>query len=59
MYYRQVYDAILVVVDRYTKVARYIPCTKKITAPELAELFMVKIVKDFGTLASIVLDRGL
>ena len=44
----KVYDSILVVVDRYTKMARYIPCTKKVTAAELLDLFMAYIYKDFG-----------
>jgi hypothetical protein len=52
------YDSILVVVDRYTKMARYIPCQKTITAPQLAELFVNRIVKDFGTPDGIVSDRG-
>jgi hypothetical protein len=34
------YDSLLVIVDRYTKVARYIPCLKTTTAEELADLFI-------------------
>jgi hypothetical protein len=30
------YDLILVIVDRFSKIARYIPCHKTINAPELA-----------------------
>jgi hypothetical protein len=30
------YDLILVIVDRFSKIARYIPCYKTIDAPELA-----------------------
>ncbi len=33
------YDAILVVVDRYTKMAKFIPTTTDISAPEFAALF--------------------
>src|SRR5256886_4661412 len=33
------YDAILVVVDRYTKMAKFIPTTTNIAAPEFAALF--------------------
>ncbi len=32
------YDAVLVVVDRYTKMSRYIACYKTVDAPELAKL---------------------
>jgi hypothetical protein len=52
------YDACLIVVDRYTKMARYIACTKTITASELADLFLRRIVRDFGTPEGIVSDRG-
>ena len=53
-----VYDAILVVVDRYTKMLRYIPTTKKINAVELTELFFTEIALKFGTPDGIVTDRG-
>src|SRR6267154_4883949 len=33
------YNAVLVVVDRYTKMARFIPTTTDIAAPEFAALF--------------------
>ncbi|KAA6412922.1 MAG: gag polymerase env [Lasallia pustulata] len=39
-----IYDAILVVIDCYTKMARYIPTTKTITAVDLAELFFEEII---------------
>ena len=32
-------DAIMVIVDRLTKWAAFIPCTKKVTADEVAQLF--------------------
>lgn len=54
----RVFDAIFVVVDRYTKVARYHAVTEKITAPELATLFVEKIFKDFGLPEGIISDRG-
>ena len=52
------YDCILVVVDRYTKMARYIPVRKTIEAPQLADVFLSKIVKLHGVPQSIVTDRG-
>ncbi len=55
----KVYDSILVIVDRYTKMARYILTTKEINAAELAELFMLYVVKDFGVPSGITSDKGL
>jgi hypothetical protein len=46
------------VVDRYTKLARYVPTRKTITAEGLAESFLDTVLKDFGIPDSIVSDRG-
>jgi hypothetical protein len=43
-----VYDAILVVVNRFTKIARYIPTTTTLKAAELANVFVNKIVRFFS-----------
>ena len=53
-----VYDAILVVVDRFTKMVRYLPVTTKIDAAELAEVFHAEIVCRYGMPDGIVSDRG-
>lgn len=53
-----VYDSILVVLDRYTKMALYIPCTKTLKAKELADIFYNTIVCRFGMPMGIVSDRG-
>jgi hypothetical protein len=53
-----VYDSLLVIVDRYTKVAKYIPCLKTIKAEELADLFIKYWIKDHGIPAGIISDRG-
>jgi hypothetical protein len=53
-----VYDAILVVVNCYTKIARYIPIQKTATATELANLFIKHIVRFFSLLIGIVSNRG-
>jgi hypothetical protein len=53
-----VYDAIWVVVDRYTKMARYIPTVKTLNATELADKFVDEIVRFFGLPMGIVSDRG-
>lgn len=51
------YDSILVIVDRYTKLAKYFPCMTSITAPDLAELFIDSILTDYGSPSSIISDR--
>jgi transposase InsO family protein len=51
------YDAVLVVVDRYSKMARFIPTTTDITAPELAALFHENIELRYGAPIGVVSDR--
>ncbi|GAB7357799.1 hypothetical protein MBLNU459_g0615t2 [Dothideomycetes sp. NU459] len=53
-----VHDAILVIVDRYTKVALYIACSKTITATQLADIFVERVISRYGTPKGIVSDRG-
>lgn len=52
------YDAILVVVDRFTKMALYVPTRKDLRATGLADLIVDKVVSRFGVPATIVSDRG-
>ena len=51
-----VYDAILVVVDRHTKSVRYIPTTKKITAPQREEVLMEEVSLRYGAPDGAVTD---
>ena len=53
-----VFDAILVIVDRYTKMAVYLPCTTEIDAQALAELFFEEVILRFGPPEGIISDRG-
>jgi len=55
----QEYDSILVVVDRLTKMAHFIPTTKKTTAGGLARLFRDNVWKLHGLPESIISNRGL
>jgi len=55
----QGYDSILVVVDRLTKMAHFIPTTEKTIAGGLARLFRDNIWKLHGLPESIISDRGL
>jgi hypothetical protein len=51
-----IYDVILVVVDAYTKWALYVPCTKDIDVPELAELLFKIVFSKYGVPKRIVSD---
>ncbi|EDN10041.1 hypothetical protein HCAG_05844 [Histoplasma mississippiense (nom. inval.)] len=53
----QTYDAILVIVDIYTKFTIYIPCTKNITADELAEIVYTKFYTIYGVPKNHISDR--
>ena len=48
------YDAICVIVDRYTKMALYLPIVKTITATKFADLFFNEVVYCFKTLRGII-----
>ncbi|RMZ81808.1 hypothetical protein DV738_g2027, partial [Chaetothyriales sp. CBS 135597] len=54
----QVFDAILVVVDRYTKAVCYLSARKDWNAEDLVEAFLREVICRFGTPAGIVTDRG-
>ena len=51
------HNAILVVVDRLTKMAHFIPTIDKVTAKETAELFLQNVFRYHGLPDSIVSDR--
>jgi transposase InsO family protein len=52
------YDSIWVIVDRLTKVAHFIPVKTTYSRPQLAEMYMSRIVYLHGVLKKIVSDRG-
>ncbi len=51
------YDNILVIVDKLTKYAFFIPCNTKITDDETARLFHHHIISKFGIPSQIITDR--
>ena len=54
----QGYDVILVVCNRFSKMAHFIVTTEKMSAEELARLFWDQVWKLHRLLESIVSDRG-
>ena len=51
------HDAILVAVDRLTKMALFIHTTKSMAAPEVASLFLQHVVRPHGLPDTLVSDR--
>jgi len=54
----QEYNAILVVVDRFMKMAHFVPTIERTSAEGLAQLFRDNIWKLHGLPDSIISDRG-
>jgi hypothetical protein len=55
---KAVYDAILVIVDRFSKMSLYILAEKTWRAEDLADSFVKRVISRFGVLKAVVLDRG-
>ena len=51
------YDTILVIVDHYTKIAKFILITTDLVAPKFAALFHENIELKYSSLLGIVSDR--
>jgi hypothetical protein len=51
------FDSILVIVDRYSRMALFLPCTRDMDAAEFAETIYAEVEMRFGTPSSIVSDR--
>ncbi|GGV54166.1 hypothetical protein GCM10010495_82420 [Kitasatospora herbaricolor] len=45
------------IIDRFTKMAYFVPCTKFITSEEIAKLFLDNIYRYHGLLKDIISDR--
>ncbi|QRW22209.1 integrase core domain protein [Rhizoctonia solani] len=51
-------DSILVIVDSFTKYGIFVKCSKKLKAPELAELFLENVWKRHGMPEKTISNRG-
>ncbi|GBG80900.1 hypothetical protein CBR_g31456 [Chara braunii] len=51
------HDAILIVVDRFTKRVRFVPCRYHISAREVADIVFDRVVRDHGLPQRILSDR--
>ena len=51
------YDAILTIVDRFTKMAVFVPCQSTMDAAEMAEVLYREVFLRFGTPTGVVSDR--
>ena len=51
-------NSILVVVDRFTKMSHFVPCSETMTSAQLADIFFENIVRLHGLPSDIVSDRG-
>ena len=53
-----VYDSVLMIIDRYIKMIKYILIIKKINVAELTKMFFKKIVLRFNMSDNIVNDKN-
>ena len=49
-----IYDAVLVIVNRFTKLARYLSLRKDLTTEGLAEVFLIEVVCWFSISTGII-----
>ncbi len=53
----QVYDVILVIIDKLTKWGYFIVCTEEISVEDIARIYVKEVFVKYGALNKIILDR--
>jgi hypothetical protein len=53
------FNTILIVINRYSKIARYITYHKTVNSPELARIMWEHVFSIFGSPNSIISNRGI
>jgi len=56
--YRRVYNTVLIIIDRYIKILRYILTTKTIDSTGLVELIFEEVILKFRVPDRIISNRG-
>ena len=51
-------NGVLVVVDHFLKIARYIPINMEISSQEIAKTLWERVFKDIGLSKKVISDRG-
>jgi hypothetical protein len=51
-------DTVLVIVDRFSKMAHFVPCSKTISGKETADLLLTSVIRLHGIPQDITSDRG-
>ena len=51
-------DMVLVIVDQFSKMAQFVPCSKTISREETTDLFLKYVVRLQGLLEDITSNRG-
>ena len=52
------HDTVLVVIDRVSKMAHFVPCSKTILGEDTTELFLKNVVRLHGFHEDVTSDRG-
>ena len=52
------YDTVLVIVDQFSKMAQFVPCSKTISGEETVDLFLKNVVRLHGLPKDITSDSG-
>ena len=55
---KAVYDALLIIVNHFSKMSLYIPAEKTWRAEDLADSFVERVISRFGVPKEVVSDRG-